>query len=141
MTTQQLEIDGTITSGAVARAVKRKQKRSKGHEAEGDFGFHVRAHKLPVIMRKLRFAESLGRRWEADYAYPEHMLLIEIDGGVWRRGGGAHSHPTNILRDMEKQNDAVLLGYQVLRFTTDQVRKGDAIEFLMRVLHARGWRR
>lgn len=138
----QLELAGTITSAQVAGAFARtnRRKRNRGDSAEGDFGVHVRAHRLPPIQRKYLFAKrALGRKWEADYAYPEYGLLIEIDGGVWRRGGGAHSHPTQILRDMEKGNDAALLRYHVLRFTTDQVANGEAIAYLQRVLHERGW--
>jgi very-short-patch-repair endonuclease len=132
----QLELGGTVTSAVVGRAyaaVERKRRANKSWE--DDFEFHIRARRLPKPIRQFRFAESLGRKWQADFAYPKRKLLIEIDGGVWRKGGGAHSHPSNILRDMEKQNDATRLGFYVLRFTSDQVRTGEAIDFLIQVLH------
>jgi very-short-patch-repair endonuclease len=141
-TPRQLEMGGTVTSDAVANAVQRERKRSERAKSwEDDFAFHVQAHRLPPITRKFQFARSLGRKWEADFAYPDRQLLIEVDGGIWRKGGGAHSHPMQILRDMSKGNDAAYLGYHVLRFTSDEVRNGSAVAFLIRVLSSRGWTR
>lgn len=37
-------------------------------------------------------------------------------------------------RNMAKQNDAVLLGWAVLRFTPAQVKNGEAIAFVQRAL-------
>jgi very-short-patch-repair endonuclease len=137
---RQLEMHG-LTADPVRVAYDRQQrKREASASWEDDFDYAVKSHLLPVITRKFLFAKQpLGRRWEADFAYPDLKLLIEIDGGVWRRGGGAHSHPSNIQRDMEKSNDAALLGYRQLRFTSDQVRNGEAVAFLIRVLAACGW--
>jgi very-short-patch-repair endonuclease len=139
---RQLELGGTLTNSAVAAAMKRERNRAERSKSwEDDFAFHVKAQHLPPIMRKYQFAHTLGRKWEADFAYPDRHLLIEIDGGIWRKGGGAHSHPTQILRDMEKGNDAAFLGYRVLRFTSDQVRDGHAVAFLIRILNKQGWTR
>lgn len=136
---RQLEIGGTVTNGAVSDAVNRERRRAKRSKSwEDEFAFRVAANRLPPISRKFKFALSIGRKWEADFAYPDRGLLIEIDGGIWRRGGGAHSHPTQILRDMTKGNDAAYLGYRVLRFTSDQVRNGDAVAFLIRFLSKQG---
>lgn len=69
------------------------------------------------------------RKWRFDYAWPPQKIAIEVDGGIWRGYGkgskntkaGAHSHPTAILRDMEKGNAAVLLGWRVLRFVPEEL--------------------
>ena len=50
-------------------------------------------------------------------------------------GGGAHSNPRDIERNMRKRNDAALLGYTVLAFTPRDVTAGNAIAFTQRVLH------
>lgn len=86
------------------------------------------------------------RKWKFDFAWPLLKIAVEIEGGVWRgrgRGsktgdnpGGAHSHPMNILRDIEKYNAAGMLGWRVFRFTTDQVKKGEAIDFMEKIIHA-----
>ena len=73
---------------------------------------------LPVPVSEYVFASN--RRFRLDYAYPSHRVGIEVEGGIWRRGGGAHSHPTNILRDIEKHNLLVLLGWRVIRATPDK---------------------
>lgn len=67
------------------------------------------------------FAKTAGRRWRFDWAWPDAMVAVECEGGIWRRGGGAHSHPINIMRDLEKGNAAVLLGWAVLRYTPEQM--------------------
>lgn len=69
-----------------------------------------------------------------DLAWPSRMLAVEIEGGIWRRGGGAHSHPLDILRDIERINEAVFLGWRVLRVTTDHVKDGSALNLVTRAL-------
>lgn len=68
-----------------------------------------------VIFREWKFWPT--RKFSFDRAWPGEKLAVEIEGGIWRRGGGAHSHPTSIMRDIEKYNAAVLLGWRVLRFS------------------------
>jgi very-short-patch-repair endonuclease len=102
------------------------------------FAQQLTAARVAPAIPQYKFALALGRKWTADFAWPDLKLLLEVDGGVWRRGGGAHSHPSNILRDMEKQNDAALLGWRVLRFTTGEIKSGHALLFLERVMDPRG---
>lgn len=73
---------------------------------------------------------DLNRKWEFDFAWPDVLIAVEIEGGIWRKGGGAHSHPTNILRDIEKYNHAARAGWRIFRFTTDMVDSGEALVFL-----------
>ncbi len=55
------------------------------------------------------------RKWRFDVALIAPRIAIEVEGGLWVPGGGAHSRPTKILRDIEKYNEAVMLGWRVLR--------------------------
>ena len=79
-----------------------------------------------------------GRKFRCDLYLPRHRIVVEIDGGIWIRGrtgrGGAHSLPTNILRDMEKGNLLTALGYRVFRFTPQMVKSREAHKFLMSVI-------
>ena len=101
------------------------------------FREQCRSAGIPMPIEQRRFALSIERQWRFDFCWPECMVAVEIDGGVWRRGGGAHSHPLDILRNMTKRNDAALLGWRVLSFTTDEVTKSlHAIEFTVRVLRS-----
>lgn len=83
-----------------------------------------------------------ARQWRFDYSFfcfPYwKKVAVEIEGGIWIKGksgrGGAHSLPSNIIRDMEKHNAAVRLGWKVLRFTPQQLAKGEAQTFTKSVL-------
>lgn len=64
-----------------------------------------------------------ARKWRADYAIPSESLLIEIEGGVWTRG--RHTRGKGYIKDLEKYNAAVLLGYLLLRYTPQQTAELD----------------
>lgn len=84
---------------------------------------------LPVPTAEHRFCE---RRWRFDFAWPDRMLAVEIEGGTWRYG--RHNRPVGYRRDMEKYNRAAALGWTLLRFTPDQVRNGTALNEIRVVL-------
>ena len=69
-----------------------------------------------------RFAPP--RRWRFDLAFPDRKLAIEIEGGAFTRG--RHTRGAGFVKDMEKYNAAVLLGWRLLRFTPSQVLDGTA---------------
>ena len=64
------------------------------------------------------------RKWRSDFAFPDHRLLIEVDGGEWVNG--AHNRGAGAARDNEKDHAAIRMGYRVLHFTGSQVRLGYA---------------
>ncbi len=55
-----------------------------------------------------------GGRWIArvDFVYPDIKLIIELDGERY------HSDQNAFRKDRRQQNDLVLEGYRVLRFTS-----------------------
>ncbi len=57
-----------------------------------------------------------GREYRLDLAYPAVRLAIEVDGRAY------HSDPADFRRDRQRQNDLVLAGWTVLRFTADDIR-------------------
>jgi hypothetical protein len=61
------------------------------------------------------------RRWRFDIAFPVSRVAVELDGGIWVKG--RHSRGSGVVGDIEKLNAATLLGWQVLRFTADDLRK------------------
>jgi very-short-patch-repair endonuclease len=73
------------------------------------------------------------RRWRFDFARPDIKLAIEIDGGIWT--SGRHSRGKGMLADMEKGNQAVALGWQILHFTPQTVANGDAYRFVQYLHH------
>jgi len=70
------------------------------------------------------------RKWRSDFAFPESLLLIEIEGGFWV--AGRHSRGGGGIKDMEKYNEASILGYRILRFTPQQTNSMFAIEVIKR---------
>jgi very-short-patch-repair endonuclease len=89
--------------------------------------------------REYKFDDD--RDWRADFLiYPPEVkrdaVLLEIEGSVWTQG--RHTRGSGFLKDMEKYNTATMLGYRVLRFSTQQVERGEAKEFLRKFLTRRG---
>jgi very-short-patch-repair endonuclease len=88
--------------------------------------------------RNYRF--DLSRRWQADFAWVEQRVIVEIEGGV--RSGGRHVRPEGYAGDAEKYNAAALGGWLVLRYTadalqTDPQRVIDEILMAFAVQHSR----
>jgi very-short-patch-repair endonuclease len=71
------------------------------------------------LQREYRFAPP--RRWRFDWAWirTARPLAVEIDGGRFAPGGGYHAGDS----DREKLNAAAILGWVVLRFSTQQLDK------------------
>lgn len=72
------------------------------------------------------------RRYRFDFYIPSMNLLIELQGGIWIRGG--HTTGGGIQRDCRKMDEAVLAGYNVMHFTTRDVDDGYAIDAVVRMM-------
>ncbi|HUQ39282.1 MAG TPA: type IV toxin-antitoxin system AbiEi family antitoxin domain-containing protein [Acidimicrobiales bacterium] len=68
---------------------------------------------VPVFQHEVR--TRTGRRMFIDFAFPDLMLAIEVDGHA------THSTPRQLQSDLTRQNDLVGLGWTVLRFTWGDV--------------------
>ncbi len=89
---------------------------------------------LDIPKAEYRFLNK--RRFRFDFAWPDRMLAMEVEGGVWT--GGRHTRGKGYSRDLEKYNLATLHGWEVYRFTTQDVEKGVAIAFMSNILNKRG---
>lgn len=90
----------------------------------------IRANGLPDPEREYKFAP--GRKYPADFAYPDKKLLIEVEGGTY--SGGRHVRGKGYEQDCRKYNLAALLGYRVFRFTSSMIEDGTAIETIKEAL-------
>lgn len=88
---------------------------------------------IPPPIAEHRFAPP--RRWRFDYAFPEQRIALEVEGGVWTRG--RHTRGSGFLKDVEKYNEAALLGWTVLRTTPDKLYSSETIEMLKRAIKLR----
>tara|TARA_Y100000310_G_scaffold163513_1_gene163345 strand:- start:18126 stop:18521 length:396 start_codon:yes stop_codon:yes gene_type:complete len=77
---------------------------------------------IPVPHFEYRFHET--RKWRFDLAFPDQHLAVEIEGGIWQYG--RHNRASTFIKDMEKYNNACMLGWHLLRFSTEMVRNGEA---------------
>jgi very-short-patch-repair endonuclease len=124
-----------------ARVVGRTARVKHNARFEDLLAFQIKSLGLPAPERQYRFAKGMKRQFESDFAWPELKLLVEVEGGIWKRGGGAHSHPLDVERDIERRQYAVLLGFFVLPVITDEVTSGKAIAVIQQALAVRGWQR
>lgn len=76
---------------------------------------------------------SRTRKWRFDFAWPESLVAVEIDGGAFSRG--RHTRGGGFEKDCEKLNAAALDGWRVFRFTP-QMLKRDARECIDMVAKA-----
>ncbi len=76
-----------------------------------------------------------SRRWRADFAELDHLLLVECEGATY--SGGRHVTGKGFENDTEKYAEAAILGWTVLRFTTGQIMSGKAKDTVKRLLEAR----
>lgn len=81
---------------------------------------------LPEPVREWRFHPT--RRWRFDLAWPDLLLAVEVQGGIYR--GGGHTSVAGLKRDIEKANAATLLGWRVLMVHGDMVRDGSALSLI-----------
>jgi len=85
---------------------------------------------LPEPMEEHRFAPP--RRWRFDYAWPDKKVALEVEGAVWTQG--RHTRGSGFLKDMEKYNCAVLLGWRVIRCTPQTLRSVETRQMLAQLL-------
>jgi len=82
--------------------------------------FRILIHKTlkAKVVSEYRFHPV--RRWKFDFAVPEFMVAIEIEGGIFAKTRLGHSSGKGIKQDMEKYNAAQLMGWKVLRYMPEQ---------------------
>ena len=85
---------------------------------------------LPPPKREYRFHPV--RKWQFDFVWPPQALAVEVEGAVFARG--RHTRGAGFAEDADKYNEAVLLGWRVLRFTEKQIQSGDAVKTIRAAL-------
>jgi very-short-patch-repair endonuclease len=81
----------------------------------------VRRQRLPPPVRQLEVRDRGALVARVDFAYPRHMVAIEVDGYRWHGGS-----PERWRADVVRQNALVSLGWHVLRFTWADVKHDPA---------------
>lgn len=117
---------------ATARA-KGKAKAKAPSEGEVVMALHLRAENI-AFTTEFKFCSS--RKWRSDFHITGTQILVEVEGGTW--SGGRHTRGKGYQDDCEKYSWAAANGWIVLRYTTEQVRKGMAIASVKTALKQQG---
>ena len=77
------------------------------------------------------------RRWLFDYAFPERLLAVEVEGGIYN--GKAHGSISGIKRDIEKYSEAAAYGWRIVRVLPEDIGKKKTIDLIFRAYNATEW--
>lgn len=94
--------------------------------------FHAQLIALGITCFEREYRFAPGRRYRADFAWPELMILVEIEGGTW--DGGRHTRGKGFQGDCRKYNLAASLGWRVFRGDSQMVRTGELVNFMEGVI-------
>lgn len=117
-------------------------------------GFRCRCGKVCVQQRPPRMMEEAmldaglpspvceygfhpARRWEFDWVFQDGCgknIAVEVEGGIWSKG--RHVRGKGFKSDMEKYNEAAILGWKILRFTPQEITSGVFLDTLKRAWEA-----
>jgi very-short-patch-repair endonuclease len=65
-------------------------------------------------VEEYNFDKEIGRKHRFDFAFPDFMVAVEINGNAWNvKGGGRHGNDA----DLEKINIAVSMGWKVFQLS------------------------
>lgn len=108
----------------------RSGKRQSMSVLEAQFALRVRGAQLPEPRREYRF--DADRRWKFDFAWPDWKIAVECEGGIWTQG--RHTRALGFEADCSKYNAATVQGWRVLRFTSNMIQSGAAVETLTQAI-------
>ncbi len=114
-----------------------KRPKVKGEKIPNEFEAKL-AGELKTL--KIEFEQEFEfhpkRKWRADFHLVGKKILVEVEGAIW--SGGRHTRGKGYIGDMEKYNAATMMGFQVIRFSTDQVKSGHAIQQIEKMVRDLG---
>ena len=124
---------GLFPAADLLRKLKKESDRKKWENA---LDFQLKSLNLQYE-REALFLES--REFRADFLFRMEKLIVEVDGGQWMEKG-AHNTGMAIERDRERDANAMMIGYRVLRVTPSMVKDGRALCYIENLLRqkARG---
>lgn len=99
-------------------------------DLEDGLAWWIKAAGLPAPERQ--YKPITDRRYRVDFAWPDHNLIVEVEGGGFV--GGRHTRGAGFRADCERSNELVLAGWRVLRVTGDHIDDGRALTWIERAL-------
>lgn len=111
-----------------------ESKSIRGSSLERAFLFRWAIVEGPPLEREYRFHPK--RKWRFDFADLHGKVAIELDGGIWRGTRGAHGG-AGAIRDREKDLEATLLGWTVVRLTKEMIHDRETMRRLAEMVRNR----
>ena len=109
----------------------RHRAKTRSSRLETNFALFWQSLGGPALEREFRFHAE--RKWRADFAHVESRTLIEIEGGIFIKGGGRHNRAAGFIADAEKYLEAFLAGWNVVRLTEAQITAPNVERIIRRV--------
>ena len=125
----------------------RRRMKSRPSELEQLLAEQIHLAGLPEPRREYRFAahhvgKGKGIRerlraaglkdWRFDFAWPDHMLAVEAEGGIWMEG--RHTRGVGFTEDRRKYAAAQEIGWTVYSTVDSLIRSGEALRTIERLL-------
>lgn len=88
---------------------------------------------LPLPRREVLVVPD--RQYRADFAWPDQMLAVEVQGGIWGQDTkSSHAHPKAIERDAEKHSLMAVAGWRLIVVTGKHIETGQAVAWIKQAL-------
>lgn len=118
---------------------------------EEALALQIKAVKLPEPEREYRFAAiatgGIGsgvrkrlkdaglKDWRMDYAWPDLMLAVEVEGGGFING--RHNRGVGFAEDLRKYSEAMSMGWTLYRCDALLIKSGKALQVIEKLIKAR----
>ena len=114
------------TPAQVALARAQRERHEVSLEAQ------IQGARFPYFHRR-QYEFLGGRKYKADFAFPEAMILVEVDGNLY-----APSKHRGVEREAEMERDALAMcaGWRTLRISPRMVADGRALAWITHLLGA-----
>ena len=130
----KLRPDNLLYYATVGEATKWAQ--YGGPSLSERFLLQLRRLGIPEPVHELAFHPS--RKWRFDFAWPTWKLAVEVDGGTFARGrSSGHTSISGMARDREKDAEAAILGWSVIRVDAVHVDNGIGADWVRRWIKER----
>lgn len=102
----------------------------KANNIRDNFFKILQSHKIEIPEHEFKFHAK--RRWRFDYCWVSKKIALEVEGGIWING--RHNRGSGFIKDMEKYNNAALLGYRIIKCTPTSLVSIENIELIKNIL-------
>ena len=113
-----------------AAVLKRESAKARDGALEEALALQIKAAKVTPPVREHK--PIAGRQWRCDFAWPDLLVAVEVEGGIW--SGGRHIRPAGFEADAEKYNAMAIAGWAVLRVTPGHIKSGQALQWITRLV-------